>query len=191
MTEFASSAELRAEADALVAGGLGDVLSAYAPYELVGSYSTDLMAWRDLDIELYPSSFDVPAFYQLGCELGLLLRPARMSFRDELQMCTPRNPKGLYWGIFLGDDRRDSWKLDVWAVDSAHATQRRERDAAFVSRLTSSTRDAILRIKREVFSHPAYRKQIYSEDIYHAVLDEGIRNANGFWEHLRGKGVAV
>lgn len=190
MMGSASSAELRAEADELVAGIRG-VLSAYAQFELVGSYATDLMAWRDLDIELYPSSFDVPAFYQLGCDIALLLRPALMSFRDELQMGTPRNPAGLYWGILLGDDRRDSWKLDIWAVDSAHAARRRERDDELVARLTPSTRDALLRIKREVFSHPAYCKQFTSQDIYHAVLDEDIRTAAAFWEFLRGQGVAV
>lgn len=191
MNGFPSSAELRAEAHALVGSGLGDVLSAYAPFEIVGSYATDLMAWRDLDIELYPSSFEPATFYHLGCRLGILLRPARMSFRDEFLMNTPKNPRGLYWGIFLGEDRRNSWKLDIWAVDSSQAAARRERDAEFASKLTPALREAILGIKREAFAHPGYTKQFFSTDLYRAVLEEGVRTPDAFWRHLRGRGVAV
>lgn len=43
----------------------------------------------------------------------------------------------------------------------------------------------ILQIKHAISSHPKYRKQIFSVDIYKAVIEDGVRDLAGFKGHLQ------
>ena len=108
---------IRTEADRLLESGLRALLADYGDVHVVGSYALDLMTWRDLDIHLVRERLDVPAFFTLGGEIAALLQPHRMHFRDESCVATPGLPKGLYWGIYLGNERAGAWKIDVWATN--------------------------------------------------------------------------
>ena len=37
-------------------------------------------------------------------------------FSDETLRHRQGLPGGLYWGVYLGDERAGSWKIDVWAT---------------------------------------------------------------------------
>lgn len=58
-------------------------------------------------------------------------------------------------------------------------------------RLSAENRAAILRLKGEVWQHPGYRRSFSSQDVYRAVLDDGIRDVEEFWVWLRQRGVTV
>lgn len=111
-----AEAALRAEADALLAGGLRDALASYGEVHVVGSYRMGLMAWRDLDIHLVPHVLDRSLFFELGRRIAELLGPRRMHYRDETGADSTALPRGLYWGVHLGDVRASGWKLDIWAT---------------------------------------------------------------------------
>lgn len=179
--------ELRAEADRLLASGLRDILNDYGEVHVVGSYALHLMVWRDLDIHIVQEALDKRRFFELGGRIANLLSPPRMHYRDETTVATPGLPKGLYWGIYLGNEREGAWKIDIWITDWEGFKSPRAYGERVRERLTDSTREVILKIKSECWRHPQYRREFASGDIYEAVLDHGIVNIDGFWKFLRDR----
>ena len=197
-THLSIAAELRAEADRLLDSGLRDLLATYGDVHVIGSYTLELMTWRDLDIHIVRDSLDRVSFFELGGRLAELLEPHRMHFRDETVGATSGLPRGLYWGIYLAkpglaaDDfseaglpaeasaKAGAWKIDVWASPRSEFEPVRRFGDRIRERLTPETREAILAIKAAVWSHPEYRRRFSSADIYRAVLDEGMRRPEQF-----------
>jgi len=185
MTERPLNDQIRSEADQLLESGLRRALQRHGDLHVVGSYALGLMTWRDLDVHIVREPIDVRAFFDLGAEIAALLTPHRMHFRDETRERTPGLPPGLYWGIYLGDERAGGWKIDVWQTDRAAFDAVRRFGDDVAARLTDETRDAILAIKTACWRHPEYRRRFTSADVYAAVLDRGVRDVRGFWGDLR------
>jgi hypothetical protein len=169
---------------------LSSVLAGYGEIHVIGSYSLQLMTWRDLDIHVVPQQLDLRGFFDLGAGIAALFKPPRMHFRDETVAATPGLPKGFYWGVYLAEEPYGAWKIDIWAEDVAGFAATRAYGDRIAAKLTDATRAAILRIKSEVWSHPEYRRGFTSSDIYSAVLDHGITDAEGFWAFLRARPTA-
>ena len=108
-----------------------------------------------------------------------------MHFRDETTEQTPGLPRGLYWGIYLGDERKGAWKIDIWATSRADFEPSRQFSEKIQQRLTPDTRERILEIKSACWQHPDYRKTFSSADIYDAVFEHGIRTVDQFWSLRR------
>jgi hypothetical protein len=178
---------LRAEADGLLGSGLHDVLAGYGDVHVVGSYALHLMAWRDLDIEIIREPPDRRSFFELGYRLANHLMPPRLHYRDEVVARTPGLPIGLYWGIYLGDERAGAWKIDVWSVDRQHAESARAKMAGLQARLSPEIRRTIIELKSKIWADPGYRRTFSSQDLYDAVLEHGVRDLNTLWEFLRAR----
>lgn len=103
--------ELRSEADQLLAFGLRTILNDYGEVNIIGSYDLHLMVWRDLDIHLVQPALDKKKFFELGGRIAGLLKPHRMHYRDETEVGTEGLPRGLYWGVYLGDERAGAWNI--------------------------------------------------------------------------------
>lgn len=183
--------ELRAEADQLLASGLRTILNEYGDAHIVGSYDLHLMVWRDLDVHVVRSDLDKREFFELGGRIAALLGPHRMHYRDETIVATEGLPGGLYWGVYLGDERAGAWKIDVWATDAKGFEATRAYGERIRERLTDTNRSLILQIKTECWRHPKYRREFASGDIYSAVLDYGVADINGFWKFLRDRNRSV
>jgi hypothetical protein len=108
-----------------------------------------------------------------------------MHYRDESIMATPGLPRGLYWGVYLGDERNGAWKIDIWQTNHRGFDAVREFGEALAARLNDANRAVILEIKAACWRHPEYRRGFTSGDVYAAVLDRGVRDVPGFWEDLR------
>jgi hypothetical protein len=175
--------QLRAEADRLLASGLRALLAAYGEVHVVGSYALRLMAWRDLDLHVVRDDLDRRSFFDLGARVADLLAPPRMHFRDDTAG-TPGLPAGLYWGVYLGDERAGAWKVDIWATGRAEFDRVRAHADAVAARLTEPARRAILRIKAACWQDPGYRRRFSATDIYTAVLDRGVTDPAEFRAHL-------
>jgi hypothetical protein len=93
-------------------------------------------------------------------------------------------PNGLYWGIKLGDERKGEWKLDVWFLDSASYEQHADYAAEMRERLTLEKRSIILTIKEAYWQRPEYRNSVTSDQIYRAVLENGVRDIYAFENFL-------
>ena len=180
-------AELRAEADRLLALGLRTVLDSYGDVHVVGSYALRLMVWRDLDIHVVRPDSHPRDFFNLGGKLAELLKPAKMHYRDEFVMQTPDLPRGLYWGIYLGDERKGAWKIDIWASDEKGFQAATRHDAWLRPALTDDVRANILRIKSAVWTDPRYRKSFSSLDVYRAVIEKGVSDVEGFFAYVAAR----
>jgi hypothetical protein len=187
-TLLSTEAELRAEAERMLESGLRRILDEYGEVHIMGSYSLHLMVWRDLDIHIVCREFDRRRFFDLGGRVAELLKPAKMHFRDEFVMQTPDLPRGLYWGVYLGDEREGAWKIDIWASDEAGFRAPSEFQERLRPALTEDVRVRILRIKSGVWQHPQYRKKFSSADVYRAVVEAGVEDVDGFFAYLKSLG---
>ena len=169
----------------MLASGLRDLLAAFGEVHVIGSHALRLMTWRDLDIHVVREDVHPTAFFELGGAIAALLTPHRMHYRDETVEQTPGLPRGLYWGVYLGDERKGAWKIDIWTSTRANFEPVKRYGDRMLERLTPSTREAILAVKSACWQHPDYRRGFSSADIYAAVLDHGVKDAERFWLHRR------
>ena len=173
--------EIKKEADAMLhEKGLLALLRTFGTPHVSGSYALDLMTWRDLDIYLEVDELKEDRFFSLGGQLASLLMPVKMSFRNETIAKTPGLPEGFYWGIYMGNERKGAWKIDIWAVHSAECKRLLDYCTAIQEKLDKEKAVRILAIKSCCWQDPEYRRSYSSMDIYTAVLDEGIRDMEGF-----------
>jgi hypothetical protein len=183
--------ELRSEADRLLASGLRRILDDCGEVHVVGSYDLHLMAGRDLDIHIVQCALDSRAFFDVGRRIADLLKPHRMHYRDETLVATPGLPRGLYWGVYLGDERDSAWKLDIWITEPGAFEETRAYGERIKRQLSGTTRPPILRIKAACWRHPEYRRRFTSGDIYSAVLDHGVVDVEGFWRYLEERNPGI
>ena len=179
-----SDEALRREADGLLDAGLRDAIATYGDVHVIGSYALRLMTWRDLDIHVVRDPPDVARFFELGGAIAALLEPHRMHFRDERRVGTVGLPRGLYWGVYLGDERAGAWKIDVWSTDRAGFEDVRLHGERLAARLSEASRQTILKIKSACWRHPEYRRAFASTDVYSAVLDHNVTDVEGFWRFI-------
>jgi hypothetical protein len=169
--------ELKAEADQLMQEcHLPELLAVYARWFIGGSYSYDLMCWRDLDVYVLDSQHDLKRCFEVGYELTQRLAAKKSFFTNNVG----GEPNGLYWGIRLGDTRQGAWKLDVWFLDSDSYEEHANYSTNLIGRLTTEERLAILEIKESYWRRPEYRNTITSDLIYRTVLDNGVRTVDNF-----------
>jgi hypothetical protein len=179
---------IKKEADDILHGkGLLDILSSHGTAHISGSYALDLMTWRDLDIYLEAENITEQEFFLLGGKIASSLHPVKMSFRNEILKGTEGLPNGLYWGIYLGDERNGAWKIDVWAINKAECNKLLNFCADIEKKLTPQTAANIMDIKSQCWKDPNYRRSYTSMDIYDAVLMEGVANIQAFKHYLRKK----
>jgi hypothetical protein len=91
---------------------------------------------------------------------------------------------GLYWGIYLGNERKGAWKIDLWALDASECQRRLKFCDDVAAQLTPASREVILAIKSECWQDPEYRRSFSSKDIYEAVLSEHVKNTFQFKQFL-------
>jgi hypothetical protein len=176
---------IKKEADELLSGkGLLGVLKQFGDPHISGSYSLDLMTWRDLDIYLEADDLTESRFFELGEKIVSILQPVKMSFRNERIAHTKGLPAGLYWGIYLGNERAGAWKIDIWAVDSEQCKRLLDHCKVIHDQLTEENRNYILDIKSQCWQDPEYRRSYSSRDIYTAVLQKGITTIEEFRKGL-------
>jgi hypothetical protein len=184
-TPVPTNKEIKNEADDILFNkGIDVLLKKYGQPYYSGSYAMDLMTWRDLDIYLQVKHLDLAPFYDLGKEAGLLLKPVKMTFRNETIVHTPGLPNGFYWGIYLGNERKGSWKIDIWMMEEDECQKRVQWCEQLASKMSKEQKEIIIDIKSQCWEDPHYRKNFHSTDIYDGVMKHGIRNISEFREFL-------
>ncbi|MEN6546153.1 MAG: hypothetical protein ABFE07_08945 [Armatimonadia bacterium] len=182
---FALDADLRREADYLLAqSGIGSILRAHG-LSATGSYIMRTMTWRDLDFEAY-KKLDQASCWKLGEEIANSPWTFHAQFEDNHRT----GYLGFYWGFLIADPslfgpvQRGNplvWKLDAWSFPVAHrANNDLERRALWQSLLDDESRACVVAIKEVLCHDDRYCKSLFSVDIYEAVLEQGIRDLEAF-----------
>jgi hypothetical protein len=169
--------QLKEEAELLVLQcRLAETLAVYTDWFIGGSYSYDLMCWRDLDIYVLDTAHDLKQCFEVGYELTERLSAKKSFFTNNVG----GEPNGLYWGIRLGDTRQGAWKLDVWFLDEEGYQQHAAYSSKMREQLTPESRKIILTIKEVYWNQASYRDTITSDMIYRAVLDNEVKTVSEF-----------
>ena len=177
---------IKKEADEILnEKGLLGILKQFGKPHVSGSYSLDLMCWRDLDIYLEAETINETNHFLLGGKIAAAFHPVKMSYRNELISQTKGLPHGLYWGVYLGNERDGAWKIDVWVVDPSACKELLNFCNVIKTKLTPETSRQILEIKSKCWQDSQYRRTYNSSDIYTAVLEKNVTNIEGFKEYLR------
>jgi hypothetical protein len=189
----ARQSALHAEADALLEElQQSGVFSDVGPLEVTGSYISELMCWRELDVGLL-----VGADYSPADVLHLISRVMELPgvigfhYRDER---ADRSSTGLakeerYHVPFLIERGGNIWQLDLslWLHDlhqNVTAWHQALRD-----KINDEQRAAVLRIKDVWFRLPSYPDQIGGLEIYTAVTEDGVRTPEEFRTWLADHGL--
>ena len=177
---------IHTEADILLyERGLLPILKQFGAPHVTGSYALNLMTWRDLDIYLETNDMTEENFFKLGMTINKAFNPMKMSYRNERMSKTEGLPFGLYWGIYLGNERKGAWKIDLWAMDANECKQRLQFCDDIAARLTPSATEVIMAIKSACWQDAEYRRSYNSNDIYESVLSGRVNNIEQFREYLK------
>jgi hypothetical protein len=165
-------------------GLLGLLGSLGRPFR-VGSAALGVMVHRDLDVTVVCSALDVDAVADLGARLACHSRVRSVFFRNDNGEWNvdPTYPDGLYLGVSYGSS--GVWNIDIWFVDQPQRQPDLKHLESLLPRIDESARAAILRIKGVWANNPDYGKNVNGLDIYTAVLDAGVTDAQGFESWLR------
>lgn len=184
---FALDASLRAEADLfLKTSGIGRILRKEG-FHPVGSYVMQTMTWRDLDFERYTDKPDWQKHWKLGTKLAKLKWVWRLAAINAYH--DPRNTdEGHYWGLRaspLGE--KNYWKLDLWTARREEFERNSPKRPLWEKQLNDDARYNILVIKEAVCMLPQYKDSLLSIHIYQAVLENGVKSIDEFWEWWKGQ----
>ena len=171
--------------DILYKKGLLEILNSFGMPYLHGSYILDLMTWRDLDIYLVSDEIDEGDFFMLGERVCKAFAPVKMSYRNERRAKTEGLPLGLYWGVYLGNERAGAWKIDIWAVSAEECQQRLQYGNSIKETLNPEASQRILEIKSACWKDEGYRRSYSSADIYKAVLENKVASVEEFNDYIR------
>jgi hypothetical protein len=161
-----------------------------SPVQL-GSSSLGLMVWPDIDITVSCPGLTIDSALKTMRPVYAHSQVKRVRYLNEAGRF---NPTGLelhdryYFGVYYHASSGTEWKVDIsfWLSVGEHPEPVHE---AIARQLTEETRLSILWIKDVWYRLPTYRNQVYSVDIYDAVLAHGVRTPTEFDEYLikRGK----
>lgn len=162
-------------------------LSTFGKPELVGSIVTGLMTWRDIDMSIIvePKEEDMWAIAQYIFKQENTYSVWVADYR--IRVDSPF-PKGLYVGVKYKKPEGEIWKIDIWLKQDVKDIQATNE---LMKKLDATNREIILQIKHQVADHPKYRKEIFSTDIYTAVLEKGVRNIEEFTSYIKDVGKSL
>jgi len=173
--------DLKQEADCLMSAcGIADLLAFYPQWFVGGSYSYDLMVWRDLDVYILDPTHDLKMCFDVAFSLSERLPAWKSRFTNNIGC----EPNGYYWGLKTGDEREGAWKLDLWFLDQEGFDEHQRYTSMMNARLTPETRTSIHGIKESYWRRLEYRDTVTSDHIYRAVLDGGVTRVDEFEEWL-------
>jgi hypothetical protein len=189
----ARQSALQVEAAALLdeldqAGVFTDI----GPLEVTGSYVSNLMCWRELDVGvLVGTDYGPRDVLRLISRVMELPGVVGFEYRDER---ADRSPTGLmkeerYHVPFQLARAAGIWCLDLslWLHDPhENVTGWHE---ALRNSITGEQRAAVLRIKDVWFRLPSYPHPVGGSEIYTAVIVDGVRTPEQFRRWLAGRGL--
>lgn len=164
--------------------GLLNELNKYGKTHIIGSYKMNLMAWNDIDIDVENDSMTLEKLHKLTSCIIHNFNPTWYEAKEELN---EQGNKIWFHGFefYSGDER---WNVDIWFLDK-NTIKKAEKYCDNISekvRNNESLRTAIIEIKQELISRSLYAfDKFTSLDVYDAVLNKGILNADDFIENYR------
>jgi len=156
----------------------------------LGSSALGLMVWTDIDLTVSCPGLTIENALETMRPVYAHPLVKRVRYLNEVGHF---NPTGLklhdryYFGVYLDAISEIVWKIDIsfWIGVEEHPEPVHE---AVARKLTEETRLSILWIKDVWYRLSTYRDQVFSVDIYDAVLEHGVRTPSEFDVYLADLG---
>jgi hypothetical protein len=166
--------------------GILDLLGKYGEVRIVGSMDLGLMTWGDIDLDVaVEEKFSHEDFFEVVKELFAKKENQNVILADNRELSealkAQKIPPSFYLG-WQGEFEGAAWKMDIrFLIGGFEENEEKEVFLKKVKAASPEEREVILKIKSEVCQWPEYQnKQVFSVDVYRAVLEEGIRSAGEF-----------
>jgi hypothetical protein len=157
-------------------------MSKFGTPKIVGSFQLGLMVWPDIDIEL-EKEINESDYWETVHFIFQTQNLKNISIMDFRKSNNPITPKGLYINAEYYRKDNDPWNIDIWFIPPRNKIEDNFNEW-MQKNLKEEHRVPILQIKQAVYTNPQYRKQIFSVDIYKAVIEKGVKNIEGFKQYL-------
>lgn len=170
-----------------------ELLSDAGTLRQVGSSVLSLMVWRDIDLAVSSPHITLERVFGVMQPLWIHPRVHRIRYLNESGIFNPTHlllDERYYFGVYYTTQSGNEWKIDIsfWLMQGIHPEPIHD---AMKQQLTPETRQAILWIKDIWHQLPTYRNEVYSTDIYDAVLQHGVRTPGEFERYLADRGKPV
>jgi len=142
---------------------------------IVGSLKTDLMLnHRDIDLHMYTIEPMVEKSFSFMKNVAENKAVKDIQYKNMLDT----KEECIEWHLLYEDEERNTWKLDIIHIrkGSFYAGFFEKVTAKIIDKLTPETKKVILQIKYEL----GEKSEVPGIQIYHAVLEHGIRNYADF-----------
>lgn len=174
--------QLKSEIESILTKySLIELLKSYGDVLVTGSYSYDLMAWRDYDVVIKLNEYTIETVYALVEELGVKLNPDKLRILNNLDKTEPNRPQGVWLGVYI-----ENWKIDIWLMNSENFQKEVQNSKKLKDRLKDVDRETLISIKSELSKNPDYHVKFSSVDLYEADLVGNVRTVKGFYERIEG-----
>jgi hypothetical protein len=165
-----------------------ELLSKGGVLRQTGSSTLGLMVWRDIDLQVSSPGLSIEQAFALLHPLLIHPRVKHVRyFHQSAHFKLTGLDERYFFMVFYEQEDHAEWKLDIsfWLGEGIHPEPVHE---AIKQQLTPVTCLTILQIKEVWYQLPAYRSEVYSTDIYDAVLQHGVRTLAEFDHYLAQRG---
>lgn len=187
--------DMKRLADAMLAEyGIIPALAQFGETYLHGGYEMDLMVWPEVDVYLLFTGFRSDQVYPVIQRLHECCPPSSVLVLNQVEHERRYGPGGCVIVDYRLVHAGLSWKLDLCMADKVSFAWVRDYNAALRQKMTPAQHAMIRNIKTVAVQSPHYRRAnwefikrdrfFYSGDIYHAVLEHGVIDFDGFATHL-------
>lgn len=150
------------------------------PY-IIGSYSMDMMAWNDLDIDIENHAMSISRLYELTSYILRTFHPLWYEAKEEV---TDEGNTVWFHGFHTMIDG-ELWNLDLWFFNQ-ETIDKAKHYCDNIVKMTAQipgSRECIIDMKQELLKRGLYDFYQYSSmDVYRAVLEQGITDTDELLE---------
>jgi len=163
------------------------ILSQYGKVKIVGSLKYGLMVWRDIDLDLVSENEILETnYWRIVKKLFSNKKIQSITLSDNRNIGDKNRPKSLYIGIKYLDYEKNIWKIDIRLLNKKYLNTDKIKNS-IDEKINSENKLTILEIKSQVCDDPRYHKEFSSMDIYEAVLANGVKNLEEFFNFFKIK----
>jgi hypothetical protein len=188
MNFLQKSHAIKQEADKFLAKKkITEILSKYGEVIFTGSYATDLMTWRDLDIQLLIADSLQSQDVFLAIIKDLL--PDHELDKVTLMNSTPNKYQSLPLGLYLGLDYKITgikWKVDIWTLEETYLVKDLALKSLILEKLTPDLKELILKVKFTLMADSTRVPQGLSYNIYQAIFQYNLTKEEEVFDFLEG-----
>jgi hypothetical protein len=164
--------------------GLIDELNKYGKSHIIGSYKMDLMVWNDLDVDIENNDINMNSIYNLTKFILDKYLPIWFEGKETIM----ENKKCYFLG-FETNILKETWNIDLWFLDKLEIEKCEKYCNEIYEKINQNSKlqNYIIEIKKDLIQNGMYSSTYNSVDVYDAVLNYGIKNADELIKEYKKK----